>query len=130
MNERRTGGPAVEEGTTINEVLDRYATEGFVSSYSVMPGGMLRCDTCNQDVDAATTTLHSMRRMEGASDPADMLAIAAVTCPNCGAQGTIVLGFGPAASDEDGDVLLALRDRRGEGDLPRDAAPGESTGDA
>lgn len=126
LNDQPTGGPAVEEGTTVTEVLERYAAEGFVSSYSTVAGARLRCDTCGNEVEAASTTLHSMRRMEGASDPADMLAIAAVICPSCSARGTIVLGFGPAASDEDGDVLLALRDRRGSGDLPRDAAPGEA----
>lgn len=67
----------------------------------------------------------SLRRLEGASDPDDMLAVVAVQCPECGRRGTVTLGYGPAASPPDGDVLRALDDRRGHGDLPGHAAPGE-----
>jgi hypothetical protein len=49
-----------------------------------------------------------LRRIEGASDPADMIAIAAVKCPNCGTKGTAVLGFGPEADEDDAEVLRRL----------------------
>ena len=48
--------------------------------------------------------------MEGASDPDDMLALVAMTCPQCGARGTLVLAFGPMAPEADVDVLVRLED--------------------
>jgi hypothetical protein len=73
--------------------------------------------------------MSSLRRLEGASDPADMVAIVAVTCPRCGNQGTAVLAFGPAASAEDSDVLAVLRDHRHDAQVPGNSAPGEVLGD-
>lgn len=70
--------------------------------------------------------MHSMRRLEGASDPDDMMAVAAVTCPVCRIDGVLVLSYGPAASAEHADVLLGLRDERGAGQTPPDAATGET----
>jgi hypothetical protein len=70
--------------------------------------------------------MHSLRRLEGASDPDDMLAVVALECGVCGVSGTMVLGYGPAASDIDGDVLRALQDRREEGDLPGHSPPSET----
>lgn len=43
------------------------------------------------------------------SDPDDMLMIVAVTCPVCGARGTLTLGYGPIASIEDTDVLRDIQ---------------------
>jgi hypothetical protein len=69
--------------------------------------------------------MSSLRRLEGESDPADMVAIVAITCPQCGRRGTMVLGFGPAATAEDADVLHELIDDRGDDKLPGDTAPRE-----
>ena len=52
-------------------------------------------------------------RLEGVSDPDDMLAAAALRCPNCGALGTVLLNYGPEAPIDDAEVLLALADERG-----------------
>lgn len=52
----------------------------------------------------------SLYRVEGASDPDDMAAVVAVTCPRCSAKGALVLKYGPEASGADADVLLALPD--------------------
>ena len=54
-----------------------------------------------------------------------MVAAVAVTCPSCDAQGVLVLGFGPMASAEDSDVLVALQDGRGEDDLPPNSSPAD-----
>jgi hypothetical protein len=124
-----TGGAGNEEGTTLTEVLSAYEDSGFGSSFTVTDDAGLECHECLQVSRPEDVTMSSMRRMEGASDPDDMMAIAAITCPRCGAQGTITLGFGPAATGVDGDVLLALRDNRGDSHLPGNSAPGETTGD-
>ena len=45
---------------------------------------------------------------EGESDPSDMAVVVPVTCPHCGAAGTLSLQFGPMASIEESDVLAAM----------------------
>jgi hypothetical protein len=49
-----------------------------------------------------------MRRLEGASDPADMLAVFALTCPRCGTAGTLTLNYGPETTPGEVTVLQAL----------------------
>ena len=53
------------------------------------------------------TADHSTR-LEGASDPADMMMVVPTTCPECGARGSLILHYGPAASAEEADVMAAL----------------------
>jgi hypothetical protein len=100
------------DGTTVSAVLAAYADDGFDSSFSVVPDEGLRCSACGEISRADEVPMSSLRRMEGESDPDDMVAIVAITCPFCAQGGTAVLGFGPAASAEDSDVLRELRDER------------------
>jgi hypothetical protein len=106
--------PTATEATTLTEVLDGYSAAGYDGSFTVVA------------VAAGEAPMASLRRLEGASDPDDMLAVVALTCPRCGNQGTVVLGFGPSATSEDGDVLAAFRDDREFGGLPADSAPDEA----
>ncbi len=117
------------EDATLTELLAAYAEGGFGGSFSVAEGAGLECHSCGARFPAAEAEMSSLRRMEGASDPADMVAVVALTCPRCATAGTAVLGFGPAASAEDGDVLGALRDRRSDDAAPGNSAPGEVVGD-
>lgn len=124
------------DNTTVQAVLAAYEDAGYVGQFSNEPigsagatGAALRCSVCGSVVAAAQVTMHSMRRMEGASDPADMLAVVALTCPVCGAKGTAVLSYGSMASAEDSDLLLALRDRRADDELPPASPPAESGSD-
>jgi hypothetical protein len=41
-----------------------------------------------------------------------MLAVVAVECPNCRLRGSLVLNYGPTATEEDAAVLLGLGDAR------------------
>ena len=111
------------DNTTLTEVLAGYRASGFSGDFFAEAPACLRCGSCDSVLDARRVVMHSMRRMEGASDPADMLVVVASTCPVCGAQGTAVLGFGPMASDVDADVLVAMRDRRDDDILPGDSSP-------
>jgi len=43
---------------------------------------------------------------------ADMLVVAPLTCPHCGARGSLVLNYGPESTAEEADVLLALAEPR------------------
>ena len=117
------------ESATVTSVLAGYADLGFTSQFSAIEGAILECHACGERSAASDVTMSSLRRLEGASDPADMMAIVALTCPNCGARGTAVLGFGPAAQAEHSDVLRVLRDHRGDDLAPGNSSPGEVIGD-
>jgi len=117
------------EGTTLSEVLDAYSSGGFATQFSATEDARLECGACGASSKPDDVTMSSLRRLEGESDPADMMAVVALTCPVCSAKGTVVLGFGPASSPEDADVLRALRDDRGDHHAPGNSAPGETTGD-
>src|SRR5215210_8904042 len=117
-------------GATLSEVLAAYAEGGYTGSFTALEGGSVECHACNSKSSASRVKMSSLRRMEGASDPGDMVAIVAIECPSCNAKGTLVLGFGPAASEEDSDVLHCLQDFRSDSKAPGNSAPGEASGDA
>lgn len=117
------------DGTTLTQVLEAYAAAGFTGSFSAADGAALECHDCGAVSNADTVEMTSLRRLEGASDPDDAFSVVAITCPNCSSNGTLILGFGPTAPPEDGDVLKALQDLRNEGELPGNSAPGEAVGD-
>jgi hypothetical protein len=70
----------------------------------------VRCFSCDTEFAPADAAVETLRRLEGASDPDDMLAVLPVTCPSCSVRGTLVLAYGPEASLEDSEVLAALPD--------------------
>ncbi len=49
-------------------------------------------------------------RLEGESDPDDMVLVVAAHCPVCHDGGSIVLGFGPAGSAEDAAIVAQVPD--------------------
>jgi hypothetical protein len=101
---------------TLLDVLGRFTVHGFVGSFTptnahdASDSGRLRCETCRAEFAADTTVVTELRRLEGASDPDDMLAVVALECPRCGTRGSLVLNYGPTATPEDSAALLALPD--------------------
>jgi hypothetical protein len=122
-DDRPTSAPS--DNTTLVEVIAGYRDAGFDGDFYAEEGGIVRCGSCDSTIEADRIEMQSLRRLEGASDPADMAAVVALECPICGRRGTLVLTFGPSASAADQDVLGVLRDRRG-GDLPGASAPGQA----
>jgi len=102
-------GPA-SDGGSLAEVIAAFEVEGFGGQFAARDGGRLLCYTCRREPAAETVQLYRLRRTEGASDPDDMAAVVALTCPRCGARGTVVLKYGPEAPDDDSDVLRLLVD--------------------
>lgn len=96
------------DGTTLVEVISRFEAEGYGGQFSAVAGGALSCLTCRAVAPASGFELGLLRRTEGASDPADMVAVAGLVCPSCGARGTVALKYGPEASPEEADALAAL----------------------
>jgi hypothetical protein len=96
------------EAQTLTGVLRELEHEGYTCQFAAQPGGQIRCIECGHEFRPEHATVATVRRLEGASDPDDMLAVLPVTCPECGARGTLVLGFGPEAAIEDSEIMAAL----------------------
>ena len=98
------------EAPTLRGVLADFEREGFTGQLGARPGGVIRCFHCRHEFAPGDADTPTLRRLEGASDPADMLAVLALTCPTCGTKATLVLTYGPEAAIEDSEVLAALPD--------------------
>lgn len=100
------------DATPLGEAVRRFEAEGYTGQMSAQEGGNVLCYTCHTATPANEIELAALLRSEGASDPDDMTATAAVTCPHCGTKGTLVLQFGAIAPPEHDDVLRLLEDHR------------------
>jgi len=114
------------DNTTLTAVLASYAAAGFDGGFRVEDDA-IRCQSCQAACKPSELEISSLRRLEGASDPADMAAVLALACPSCGRRGTMVVMFGPEASAAEADLLQHAHDRRfsDEDELPAAAAPHE-----
>jgi hypothetical protein len=101
------------DATTLLDVIGAYEQEGFDAQFLVRDGAQLECAVCRARFGAGDADAVALRRLEGASDPDDMLAVAALGCPSCKARGTVVLGYGPTASAEDAAILETIDPPRG-----------------
>jgi hypothetical protein len=95
--------------STLAELVGQFEAAGFMGQMAARPGARLLCFSCRTESDAADVELVDLLRIEGASDPDDMLAVAALVCPSCGARATAVLGYGPEATEDDADALMQLQ---------------------
>jgi predicted PurR-regulated permease PerM/DNA-directed RNA polymerase subunit RPC12/RpoP len=97
--------------TTLATLLDRARREGFDAEFErVGDDGSLRCSRCGEIVDAEGVERVWSERLEGATDPADMMHVSALRCPECGGGGVFVAHFGPAADSGEAAILHALPD--------------------
>lgn len=104
-----------KNGLTILDVLRRLEELGFTGQFRPLPGARVQCVACGGESPADHTVLRELRRLEGASDPDDMLAVVGLACPHCGSSGTMVLSYGPESDIVDAEVLMSLEDcRRGD----------------
>jgi hypothetical protein len=99
---------------TLLEALDAIAREGFTGQFMAQApdpatqAGRIECASCHTEFPADAAAVSELRRLEGASDPDEMLAVVALTCPNCATRGALVLNYGPVATPEDSTALLGL----------------------
>lgn len=110
VGSRHTTPPpgAPSDYDTLQGVLATLAGDGWDGEADAVEGGLIRWRRCRHEVAASDVEVDGLRRMEGASDPADMLAVVAATCPACGDRAALVLHYGPTAGSADADVLVAL----------------------
>ncbi len=90
-------------------VIDELVAAGYATALRPgEPPGSLRCTSCASVSSMSQFDDVWATRLEGASDPDDMVLVVAGRCPVCGDGGNIVLGFGPASSAEDAAIVAAL----------------------
>jgi hypothetical protein len=113
---------APSDNTTLVSVLQAFEQQGFTEQFIAGPDGTITCASCNESFPAAEFRVEASRRLEGASDPDDMMTVVAGRCARCEAAGTLVLGYGPNATEDDIAISQAF------GDLPAvdPDAPGAS----
>jgi hypothetical protein len=97
------------DNTTLLEVLEEFAAKGYGGSMWVAENGKIRCEGCQHEFAPSELYVHELRRLEGASDPDDMIAVVAVECPVCGLKGSVVLHYGPESSPEEMEALTHLQ---------------------
>src|SRR4051794_16538329 len=103
--------PANPTDTPLRDVSDSLSGTGEEGQFRATEGSRIQCLTCRNDAPADRYRAADAARLEGASDPADMVMVVPVTCPACGASGSLILGYGPNASAEDADALAAMERR-------------------
>src|SRR4051812_38041396 len=99
---------AAQDAQTITEVIKALESEGYAGQLRAVENTSIECFTCREISPAADFAVEKMARLEGPTDPSDMVAVAAVTCPRCATRGTLLLGYGPDSTIEDADALQAL----------------------
>lgn len=106
-------------GFTIAEALGEFERRGYIGQFAIRGGGMVECISCGCSHAPSELAVNAMRRVEGASDPADMVFIGALQCACCGERGTAVVPYGPMAQADDGAVLRELENRRLSSEISR-----------
>jgi hypothetical protein len=124
-SEITAGSPS--DGTTLTAVLADYESAGYLGQL-LLAEESVSCTRCGASSRLDEVELHSLRRLEGASDPADMVAVLAVACPACRECATLVVRYGPEASRAEAELLRRSRDLRPASDIPGHAAPHEVPG--
>ncbi|MDQ2651377.1 MAG: hypothetical protein M3Z03_17710 [Actinomycetota bacterium] len=114
VHSMQPGSPS--DNTTLVEVLADLAASGYDRDVFVREDdGWVCCSACRACQAPDQLILDGIRRLEGASDPADMAAVLAVTCASCGIHGTAVVKFGPEATEGEAILLRTIDDARPSG---------------
>lgn len=98
---------------TLIGAMREVEAEGYEAQQVAQESGDVRCGACDVATPAPDFEVDGYRRLEGTSDADDLMLLTWSACPSCGSRGTLVLGFGPNASEADVAVQRAL-------DLPDD----------
>lgn len=121
---------AVARDVTLVEILGELSQAGYVGDFVVGADGAVCCRVCGTCQPADSVALDGQRRVEGASDPADMAVVLAVRCGSCNQKGSVIVRYGPEASEGEAALLQHLEDGdRGSLDVAEAAASNEGRDD-
>lgn len=104
------GAPSAN--TTLISVLTSLEEQGFAAQLIPAVNASIPCGVCNETSPASDFEVSATRRLEGASDPDDMLTVIGARCPRCASAGALILGYGPNASEEDAAISVELGSHR------------------
>ena len=76
--------------TPLLEVLGRFDAMGYQGQARAVAGRAIECLTCHELILAADVDASRVVRLEGVSDPADMLLVVPIDCPHCDTLSTLV----------------------------------------
>jgi peroxiredoxin len=96
------------DATTLLDAIHGLEAFGYHGQFIARHGGQIECVVCKHESAPERVRCDLIYRLEGASDPSDMLAVCALRCPRCGTHGTLVLNYGPEAGEEDDEALRRL----------------------
>lgn len=106
------GNPYDDASDPRAATIERWQADGWTGEMQVEPHGNVWCPSCDQVHAATSWAVEHVGRTEGISNPDDEELFVALTCPACGARGTMTLGYGATSSGRDADVAAALPDAR------------------
>ncbi len=110
--------------TPLSSVTNTIDDEHGTGQFGVLEHAELRCFTCRETFPASTVPADRLTRLEGASDPSDMVVVIPVTCPHCSTSGSLVLNYGAEASVDEADALDAMERRPEVGTPGTNPTPG------
>lgn len=93
---------------TLIGVLEEVAGLGYATQQIGRGDASIECTACDREFPGAAFCVEVVRRLEGASDAADMLLVACSKCPGCYQPGVLTLGYGPNTSEHDTEILKVL----------------------
>jgi hypothetical protein len=96
---------------SVTDALAQLAAAGYGTDF-VGRHGMVHCSKCNEDHGPELAQVDHVYRYEGPSDPDEEAIVLALSCPACGAKGTLVSGYGPSTDPDDIELIVALSDDR------------------
>jgi hypothetical protein len=100
--------PGIARGAqSLLEVMAGLAAEGYAAEFRITRDDppQLECLQCGRRFAPEEATPARMHRLEGASDPDEMLAVAALHCPHCALRGALTMGYGATADEGSLSVL-------------------------
>ena len=112
---------APSDNTTLLSVLTSLEEQGFTGQLIPAENASIQCGACNETSPASDFEVSVTRRLEGASDPDDMMTVVGARCPRCAGPGALVLGYGPNASQDDAAISVVLGASTLESSIPADA---------
>jgi hypothetical protein len=107
---------APSDAAVLTDILAALGRDGYTLPLAVdAEGGIAGPDG---PWELADVMVDVQRRLEGASDPADMVAVFGLRRGASDERGALVVSYGPQATAEEADVLRALAERSGVGGAP------------
>lgn len=96
---------------SVTDALEQLAAAGYRSDFSGRDGA-IHCGICHDTHGPELAHVDHVYRYEGPSDPDEEAIVLALSCPVCGAKGTLVSGYGPSTDPDDIELIVALSDQR------------------